>query len=168
MKRKKQPRVLSQRTGRLLLNLFPPFLFNRIRILSVTDGFRSCRVRVRHSLLTRNLNGTTFGGTIFSAADPFYAVMFWQVFARKGLKVQSWLKSASIDYLKPASGDLFLNFDLTEDDIREAEETLERDGRYTRTFRVEALDRSGRACARMRNEVYLRMEPGERSPKTNF
>lgn len=168
MKKKNRPRVLSQRTGRLLLNLFPPFLFNRIRITSVTDGFRSCRVRVRHSLLTRNLNGTMFGGTIFSAADPFYAVMFWQVFARKGLKVQSWLKSASIDYLKPASGDLFLTFTLTADDIREAEESLERDGRYRQTFRVEALDRAGRACARMRNEVYLRKEAGGPGPKSVF
>jgi acyl-coenzyme A thioesterase PaaI-like protein len=168
MKKKHRPRVLSRRYGRLLLNLFPPFIFNRIRIVSVGDGFRSCSVRVRPSLLTRNLNGTIFGGTIFSAADPFYAVMFWQIFARQGMRVQSWLKSASIEYLRPAAGDLTLEFALSEEDIEDAKTTLERDGRYTRTFSIEALDPKGKVCARMTNEVYLRVETGKREPKSAF
>ena len=168
MKKNHSPKVLSERYGRLLLNLFPPFIFNRIRIVAVEDGFMSCRVRVRSSLLTRNLNGSMFGGTIFSAGDPFYAVMFWQVFARRGMRVQSWLKSASIEYLRPAAGDLALEFALTEEDIQEATTKLEQDGRYTRTFDVEALDSRGRTCARMKNEVYLRVETGDREPKTAF
>jgi acyl-coenzyme A thioesterase PaaI-like protein len=168
MKKKHRPRVLSETYGRLLLNLFPPFMFNRIRIVSVRDGFRSCSVRVRPSLLTRNLNGTIFGGTIFSAADPFYAVMFWQIFARQGMRVQTWLKSASIEYLRPAAGELTLEFALTDEDVDEAKATLERDGRYTRTFAVEALDPKGKICARMTNEVYLRVEPGTGKPKSTF
>ena len=168
MKKPRRPKVLSERSGRLLLNFFPPFLFNRIRIESIGDQFRSCRVRVRRSLLTRNLNGTTFGGSIFSAADPFYAVMFWQIFGRRGMRVQTWLKSASIEYLKPAAGDLVLEFELTEEDIEGAATILARDGRYTRTFETEALDPKGRVCARIRTEVYLRIETGERQTKSTF
>ena len=168
MKKPPQPKVLGERYGRLLLNLFPPFMFNRIRIESLGDGFRSCRIRVRRSILTRNLNGTTFGGTIFSAADPFYAVMFWQIFARECMRVQSWLKSASIEYLRPAAGDLTLEFALTDEDIADARSTLEREGRYTRTFAVEATDPAGKVCARMTNEVYLRLETGDRTTKTEF
>ena len=168
MKKNHRPRVLSERYGRLLLNLFPPFIFNRIRIVSVGDGFRSCSVRVRPSLLTRNLNGTIFGGAIFSAADPFYAVMFWQIFARQDMRVQTWLKSASIEYLRPAAVDLTLEFALTDEDIEDAKTTLERDGRYTRTFAVAALDPKGKVCARMTNEVYLRLETGDREPKSTF
>jgi acyl-coenzyme A thioesterase PaaI-like protein len=168
MKKPVQPKVLSERYGRLLLNLFPPFLFNRIRIESIGNGFRTCRVRVRRSLLTRNLNGTIFGGTIFSAADPFYAVMFWQIFARRGMKVQTWLKSASIKYLKPAASDLLLQFELSADEIDAAAAALERDGRYTRSFTTEALDPAGRACARIITEVYLRVETGKSQPKSAF
>ncbi len=168
MKKSIHPKVLGERFGRLLLNLFPPFLFYRIRIDSIGDGFRSCRVRVRRSLLTRNLNGTTFGGSIFSAADPFYAVMFWQIFARRGMRVQTWLKSASIDYLKPASGDLTLDFVLTAEEIDEAAAILEQSGRYTGSFSTEALDPKGRVCARIRTEIYLRVETGKRRPKSAF
>ena len=168
MKKPRRPKVLSERCGRLLLNFFPPFLFNRIRIESIGEKFRSCRVRVRRSFLTRNLNGTTFGGSIFSAADPFYAVMFWQIFARRGMRVQTWLKSASIDYLRPAAGDLVLEFELTEEDIESAAANLARDGRYTRSFDTNALDPHGRVCARIRTEVYLRVETGERQTKSTF
>ena len=53
------------------LNLYPPFLFNRIRVMEIAPEFRACTVRVKSSLLTRNLQGTLFGGTIYSAADAF-------------------------------------------------------------------------------------------------
>jgi len=150
------PRILSERTGRWIMNLYPPLLFGRVRVLAVGHGFRSCDVSVRRSLFTRNLHGTTFGGTIFSAADPFYAVMYWQAMARRGLRVQSWLKSARIEYLKPAAGHLALRFALEEGELEQAESALRERGRFSRLHRVEANDGQGQCCARIETEVFLR------------
>lgn len=162
------PRVLSERRGKLLLNLFPPFLFGRIRVLEIGAGFRSCRVRVKPSLLTRNLQGTMFGGTIFSAADPFHALLYWQVFAHRGLRVQAWLKSARIDYRRPAATALTFDFALSEADIREAQERLEADGRCSKMHRTEALDEEGRVCAVVDTEVYLRLPGAAQSGVSAF
>lgn len=150
------PRVLNERYGRWLLNLYPPFLFNRIRIVRIGPGFRSCRVRVGKSLVTRNLHGSTFGGSIFSAADPMHAVMFWQIMARRGDRVQAWLKSATIRYRKPAATALTLDFRLGDDEVERACASLDRDGRFIETYRTEALDRDFDVCAVIETEVYLR------------
>jgi len=148
--------VLSERQAKWLLNLYPPFLFNRIRVLEFGAGFRACRVRVSHSVLTRNLQGTTFGGTIFSAADPFYALMYWQIFARRGQRVQAWLKSARVDYRRPAASALSLEFRLSEEEIERAISAVESEGRFVRSYLVEAVDRDGEVCAEIETEVYLR------------
>jgi acyl-coenzyme A thioesterase PaaI-like protein len=157
MEAPKTPRVLSERQARWILNLFPPLLFNRIRVLSIEPGFRACRVRIARSLLTRNLNGSTFGGTIFSAADPYYAVMYWQVLARMGYRVQAWLSRATIEYRRPAATALTLEFRLGDDDVRRAVEGLQGEGRFRRLHVTDAVDRHGRTCASIETEVYLRL-----------
>ena len=84
---------------RWMLNLWPPFLFQGIRVLDIENDFLSARIRVRRSILTRNLMGTTFGGALASAADPFYPILYWR-----------WLKSASHNLAKlPCLLAVFLN-----------------------------------------------------------
>lgn len=165
---RRSPRVLSERRGKLLLNLFPPFLFGRIRVLEIGPGFRTCRVRVKPSLLTRNLQGTMFGGTIFSAADPFHALLYWQIFAHRGLRVQAWLKSARIEYRRPAATALTFEFAVTEADIREAQARLESEGRFSKMHRTEAVDEHGRVCAVVDTEVYLRLPRAEQPEVSAF
>ena len=155
----KLPRILSERQGGWLLSYYPPLFFQRIRV-RFSDGFRSCRVLVRRSRLTRNLHGTTFGGAIFAAADPILSIMYWQLFARRGERVQAWLKSASIRYREPATTDLTLQFRLTDAEVAEAAAALDRDGWFSRTYRSEAIDRHGNVCALVETRVHLR-RPGD-------
>ena len=168
MGRGKSPRVWSERWFKLVLNLYPPFLFGRTRVVRVGRDFRSCTVRVRPSFLTRNLQGSLFGGTIFSAADPFHALLYWQVFAHRGVRVQAWLKSARIAYRRPASSDLIFEFSLSEEDIEEAQAALDRDGRFAKTFRTEAIDRDGQVCTEVHTEVYLRRPREEQRDTSGF
>lgn len=152
----KSPRVLSSFQAKWMLNLYPPLLFHRVRVLEFGPDFQACRVEVVRSRLTRNLQGTIFGGTIFCAADPIYAIMYWQIFAHRGQRVQAWLKSARIRYLKPAASTLTLEFRLSDDQVSEAEAALEREGRFSKTYAVDAVDRSGEICASAETEVYIR------------
>ena len=168
MGRGKAPRAWSERWFKLALNLYPPFLFGRTRVVRIGRDFRSCTVRVKPSLLTRNLQGSIFGGTIFSAADPFHALLYWQVFAHRGLRVQAWLRSARIEYRRPASSDLTFEFELSEEDIVEAQSGLDRDGRFAKTFTTEAIDREGRVCSVIHTEVYLRRPREEQRDTSGF
>lgn len=160
--------MLSEWQGKWLLSLYPTLLFSRIRITRVGPGFRTCTVRIARSLITRNLNGTTFGGTIFSAADPFFAVMYWQILARRGVRVQTWLKSARIEYLRPAATALTLEFALTDEDIARAVRQLEHEGRFVRSHSVEAIDRHGDTCAVIETEVYLRLPRADQKEGSTF
>lgn len=150
-------RRMSPRAMRWILNLFPPLLFQRVRVLEIGDDFRSCRVRVKRSILTRNLHGTTFGGTIFAAADSPLPVLMWQIFAHRGLKVESWLQAGEIRYDKPAATDLFLDFVLTDEEVEEAAAELKERGRFRRRHEILAKDRTGEVCARITMEIYVRL-----------
>lgn len=160
--------ILSERTGAWMLRLFPPLLFNRIWVRKIGKGYRNCEVKVFKSLMNRNLNGTIFGGTIFSAADPFYALLYWQVFARKGIDVQTWLKSARIDYKKPADTHLSVRFELSDEDISEAEQALTENGKFIKSFSTDMVNARGEICAIAITEVYIRLTGSGQKPLSGF
>lgn len=160
--------ILSERVGKFFLNAYPPFLFNRIRIQKISEGYRSCRVRIKKSLLNRNMNGTIFGGSLFSASDPFYAILYWQIFERKGYKVQTWLKSAEIHYLRPADQNLYLDFSISEDQIKEAEASLKSIGKYKFTHEVQYKDKTGDVYVISKTEVYIRLTKASQKPLSGF
>ncbi|MAF64120.1 MAG: hypothetical protein CMJ84_00485 [Planctomycetes bacterium] len=148
---------LSPRSFRWMLNVFPPLMLQRIRVVSVGADFLSCRVRIAKSPLTRNLHGATFGGTIFSAADPIVATLFWQLFARRGIVVETWLQGGSVHYAKPAKTPLTIDVHLSEEEVASASAELEERGRFRRTHELEARDAAGDVCARITTEIYVRL-----------
>jgi hypothetical protein len=139
-----------------VLNLFPPLLFNRIVLKEVSDDFLEMRVVLRRALFNMNFHKTIFGGSIFSACDPYFPTMYYHIFANKGRKLIIWLKSAEIQYLRPADSSLKLHFKITEDDIKLAEETLNKKGKFEIWHTVDAINKKGIVCARAKMLVYLR------------
>jgi uncharacterized protein DUF4442 len=120
------------------------------------QGFTGVHVKIFKSFLNSNYNNSIFGGTIFSASDPFYALLFDQVLKRKGFKVRVWLKSAQIQYLKPGRTNLYFKIILTEKDIAEAETALNTVGKFVKAFPMEIINSKGELCASVINEVYVR------------
>lgn len=159
----------SENAVKWLLRFYPPLFFNRIWVKNFGKDFLTAEVKISKSFLNRNYNGTIFGGTIFSAADPFYSIMFWQIFARKKVKIIGWLKSAHIQYKKPGSTSLTLKFMLTEEDVAEAEHALNTIGKFVKAYTVEAINKHGELCAIISTEVYMRkLTSDQKQPGTNF
>jgi acyl-coenzyme A thioesterase PaaI-like protein len=142
---------------RLMLNWFPPLLFQRIKVMSISDDFLNVHMRARKSIWNRNLNGTIFGGTISSAADPTFPVMYWQALEHRGMALQSWLMAANARFLKPGAAHLDFHFRLSSDDIDSAQTELQERGKAVRTHEVQALDRDGQVCAEFELVTYLRL-----------
>lgn len=146
----------SERTLKWVMRFYPPLFFQRIWVKKFHPDFRGVDVIVKNSFLNRNYNSTIFGGTIFSAADPFYPILFDQIFKKKGLKTLVWLKRGSINYLKPARTALKFSIILTEEIINETEEILKKKGKFVSTFHIKLYDENNEICALVDNEVYIR------------
>ena len=139
-----------------VLNIFPPLLFNRIVLREISDDFMQMRVVIRRALFNINFHKTIFGGTIFSACDPYFPTMYYHIFAKKNRKLIIWLKSAEIQYLRPADTSLKLHFIITKEDILLAEKTLDKEGKFEIWHDVEAISKKGIVCAKAKMLVYLR------------
>jgi len=147
---------VSANTLKWALRFYPPLFFQRIWVLNFGRDFKTAEVKINKSLLNQNYNKTIFGGTIFSATDPFYALLFDQIFRKKGFNIRVWLKSASIQYLKPGHTDLYFKIIISDEDIEEAETALNTIGKFVKTFPMEISNKEGEICALVNNEVYLR------------
>lgn len=147
---------LNTFSAKWLMNLYPPLLINRVVVKRISKDYSEVDIVIRKSFLNRNLQGTIFGGTIFSAADPFYALMYWQLFNLEGMRCEAWLKAAEIDYLKPGKTSLTLQFRLSKHDIDEARMAISENGRFEKWHELEIKDRENETVARVRTLVYLR------------
>lgn len=153
---------VSEKTLKWAMNVYPPLLFQRIWVKRFHKDFLGVDVKISNSFLNRNYNGSIFGGTIYAATDPFYAILFDQLMQRKGFKVRVWLKSASINYLKPGLTSLHFTIKITDEMIAEAESALKETGKFVKAYPMELFNKKGELCATVMNEVYLRNKfPGE-------
>ncbi|MDB5021430.1 MAG: hypothetical protein JWQ28_2557 [Pedobacter sp.] len=156
--------IVSEKMLRWGLCLYPPFLFQRISIRKFHKDFFGVDVKIAKSLFNNNYNGSIFGGTIYCATDPVYALLFDQVLQRKGFKVRVWLKSASIQYLKPGRSNLYFTVLLTDEMLEEAIHALNTVGKFVKAYPIEILNKEGELCATVMNEVYVRnLHTGEKS-----
>lgn len=148
--------VVTENMLKWAIRLYPPLFFQRIWVKKFDKGFVGVHVKISKSYFNINYNNSIFGGTIYSASDPFYALLFDQILKRRGFKTRVWLKSASIKYLKPGHDNLYFKISLSEEDIQEAEEALHTVGKFIKAFPLEIVNKQGEVCAKVINEVYIR------------
>lgn len=104
-----------------------------------------------------NANKTVFGGTMFAAVDPIHTLLLDQLLKRNGItNTVTWLKSAQIEYLKPARRSLLFSIVLSDTEVRETILKVSQQGKIIKTFTIEIRDKSGQLCARSLNEIYIR------------
>lgn len=121
------------------------------------DSFLGADVKINKSLMNINSNKTIFGGTIFSAIDPFYPILLDQYFKHQGIsRTVAWLKTAHIDYIKPGKYDLEVSIRLNNQILEETLKTIKKEGKVVRTFQTQVFDKHGTLCAVAHNEVYIR------------
>src|SRR5690625_295247 len=138
---------------RLLLNVWPPFLFSGIRVRHVSTDFRHVRVRMGKHLLTSNYFGTQFGGTMFAMTDPFWAVL---VARHLGPGYTVWARQAQIEFLAPGRSAVTAEFTLEQEVLDELRTAAESGQKVLRWFATDIVDRRGAVVARVRKQVYVR------------
>lgn len=148
--------IVSENTLKWAMRFYPPLFFQRIWVKKISKGFTGAEVKISRSFLNINYNRSIFGGSIFSASDPFHALLFDQILQRRGFKCQVWLKSSQIRYLKPGRSNLYFTISLSEEEIREAETSLKTVGKFVKAYPINIYNSANELCITVVNEVYIR------------
>ena len=134
------------------LNLYPPYRGSGARVLRIAPDFHEIEVRIPLTWKTRNLVGTMFGGSMYTACDPIYMLMLKQMLG-DGYVV--WDKAATIRFLKPGTTGLTATFVIAEPEAREVKALLEERPSLDRTYSVELKDDAGQVCAVVEKLLYV-------------
>src|SRR5262245_8780381 len=125
-----------------LLELYPPFMPMRIKVLEISNHWRVVRIRLPLNARSRNPGGVMFGGYQAALADPIAALACARIFP--GFSV--WTRAMTISFDHGGISDLEMRFSLTpaqENDIRIA---LQNEGRATPTFEYGYVREDGVRC----------------------
>src|SRR5687767_15531289 len=142
-----------------LLELYPPFVPMRIKVLEITKDWRTVRILLPLNARSRNPGGVMFGGYQAALADPIAALACARVFP--GYSV--WTRAMTISFDHGGNSDLELRFVLTPEQEAGIRMELARDGRSTPTFEYGYARKDGVRCTAVRNTVAIRPRGYERA-----
>jgi len=138
---------------KLLLNIWPPFLFTGIRIVDLSDDFRKAKVRLKLNIFNQNAVGVHFGGSLYAMTDPFCMLM---IMSRLGPDYIVWDKSADIDYIKPGKGTVTAEFLITDAFIEDILAQTAQGDKYLPEIPVYVKDAQGEVVAKLNRTLYIR------------
>jgi acyl-coenzyme A thioesterase PaaI-like protein len=138
--------------ARLGLNWFPAYRATGARLIHVSPDLKRAVVRLPLTRRTKNGAGTLYGGSLYSATDPIFAMLLAMNLGRDYVV---WDKAASIRYRRPGRGALLADFRISDEDLAVIRETVEREGQCDRTFYVEFRDGQGVVHVEIEKTVYV-------------
>ncbi|WP_338874780.1 DUF4442 domain-containing protein [Spirosoma sp. SC4-14] len=137
---------------RTVLNWYPMYFGTGGQILFWSADWREVHIRLRRNIWTYNYVGTIFGGSLFSATDPFYMVMLLKIL---GNQYVVWDKSASIRFRKPGRQTLYARFAVTDEHLETIRREVETHGQTEHVFTVQWLDKQGVVHAELDRLCYI-------------
>ncbi|MFJ9371049.1 DUF4442 domain-containing protein [Nocardia sp. NPDC101769] len=146
-------KIISPRTFRIGMSLYPPLLFAGVRVEHVADDWTSVRVRHRVSWWNSNHNRAAFGGTLSAMTDPFFGLMAVQ---QLGADYVVWNTTASIEFLKAGRGTVTATMQLTADEIDAIRGATADGGKSVTPHSTEIVASDGSVIARAQQQLYVR------------
>ncbi|MBU6246739.1 MAG: DUF4442 domain-containing protein [Xanthomonadaceae bacterium] len=144
---------------RHLINLWPPFLFNSIRVRSIAPDWSEARVALRLRPWNRNYVGTQFGGNLFAMTDPFWMMLAMH---RLGREYIVWDKAGAIDFIAPGREDVHAVFSMPDHAVAAMRAEAAGGGKVLRWFEADITTAGGELVARVRKQLYVRLKPARR------
>lgn len=147
---------MSPRLLRWVMNAWPPFLGAGIHVRSIAADWSEAVVELRARLVNRNYVGTHFGGSLFAMTDPFYALLLMH---RLGERYLVWDQAASIEFVAPGRGTVTARFSLSSERVESIKGAAESGAKVLPEFECEIRDGTGKAVARVKKTIYVRLKP---------
>lgn len=140
------------RLQRLGFNLWPSYRGTGGRVRYIAADWQEVRVEIPRNLRTRNYMGTTFGGSIYGACDPIYAMMLIQALPDE---YAVWDKSATVRFRRPGTEDLYARFRISDEELAAIHRRLETEESVDREYEVDVVAADGTVHATVEKTVYV-------------
>lgn len=134
------------------LNWFPAYRATGARIVHISRDMKRIVVRLPLRRATRNGAGTLFGGSLYSATDPIFALL---LAVHLGPDYIVWDKAAAIRYRKPGREALTAEFVVSDVEIAAVRDEVARSGACDRSFTTAFVDRHGAVHTEIDKTVYV-------------
>jgi hypothetical protein len=109
------------------LNLSPMYRRTSAKVVNISDDFLKIEIKLPFSYKNTNYVNTIFGGSMFSAVDPFPMT---QLMSLVGDDFVVWDKSAEIFFRKPAKEDLYAEFIYTLEELDEIKQKVKENNEF--------------------------------------
>lgn len=136
-----------------LINLYPPYLGAGIRLTEVSETGNRFVVTMRQTWFNKNINGTHFGGSLYSMCDPFYVFAAHAVFKKDYIL---WDKSACIKYVRPGKGKVKGVFEIPMERLHEMKAEVDEKGKMLYTFETVITDEQDKVVAEIEKTIYVK------------
>ncbi len=143
---------IKTRFWRFAFNHWPCYRRCGGRVTYIAYDWLELVVRLPLNLRTRNYVGTIFGGSMFSAVDPFFMMMLIKTL---GPDYIVWDKSGSVRFKRPGRTTLYARCRITPEDTAEIKAALENRKSVDRVFMVELKDRDGLVHAIVEKTLFI-------------
>ena len=153
------PESFQTRLYRWGFNLYPAYRGTGASITYIADDWREIHVKVPLSWRTRNYVGAIYGGSLYSAVDPFYMIM---LIKNLGMEYIVWDKAASIRFKKPGRDTLYAQFVLSEEELQIIKSELANSAKLDRQYQVELKDSAGVVHAEVEKTIFIARKSYER------
>jgi acyl-coenzyme A thioesterase PaaI-like protein len=141
------------------MNLWPPFLFNSIRVQRLSADYTEADVVLRLRPWNRNYVRSQFGGNLFAMTDPFWMLL---VMHQLGSDYYVWDKAGAIDFVAPGREHVYAHFRLEPGVVDELRAAAAGGAKVLRWFETEVKTASGEVIAIVRKQLYVRLKPKAR------
>jgi hypothetical protein len=137
---------------RTIMNWYPMYFGTGGKVLFWSADSQEVHLRLRLSMWTYNYVGTIYGGSFFSASDPFYMLMLMQIL---GKEYVVWDKSASIRYRRPGKSTLYANLVISSEMIGQIKQEVAEKGETDFKAPIQWKDKAGVVHAEIERVVYI-------------
>lgn len=134
-------------------NLSPMYKRSTAKVITVSPDLLHIRIKLPISYKNRNYVNTIFGGSMFSAVDPFPMVQLMNLI---GDDYVVWDKSAQIFFKRPAKENLYADFDYSKKELEDIKKQVyeEKEIEIIKTTQLTNKERSKVFCE-VRKTVYV-------------
>lgn len=134
------------------INLYPMYFGTGGRVRFISANWQRVRISLNMNLWTRNYVGTIFGGSLFSASDPFYMLMFYHNLAPEFVV---WDKEALIKFRRPSRSKLTTEFIVTEEELAEVKKIVRENGFHVFTKITEWKTKENEVTCVIERKIYV-------------
>lgn len=131
---------------------FPPFWLMRIKVLELSESWRTVRILLPQTWLSKNVGGNIFGGFQSSLADPIAAMACVRNFSDCSV----WTRALTMDFHTEGDTDLQLRFHFSSEQEAVIRDELASKGRSTPSFEYGYYLADGTQCTTIKATVAIR------------